>query len=69
MSSTTGNGVKNLVFKYFPTKETELSEYFVDQTKIEIRYSISLDEYTSFQNLRYMNINVHMMQQNIGPWV
>ena len=59
MPPTTGNGVKKLVFNYYLTKRKELSEYFECQIKVGNRFSISLDEYTSSQNFRYMNINVH----------
>ena len=34
-----------------------------------IRFSVSLDEYTSIQNIRYMNVNIHSLNKkfwNLG---
>ena len=48
-----------MVMNYYITKKKELTCYFEKQVSLGTRYSLTLDEYTSIQNKRYMNINVH----------
>ena len=56
---TSANGVKNIVMDYYRTEKEKLANYFKNEVSRGIRYSLTLDEYTSIQNKRYMNINVH----------
>ncbi len=56
---TSSNGVKNMVMNFYTTKKMNLVCHFKEQLAQGIRYSLTLDEYTSIQNKRYMNINVH----------
>lgn len=51
--------VRNMVINYASDKKNNLKLYFISQTKSGVRYSLTLDEYTSLQNWRYININVH----------
>ena len=48
-----------MVLKYAAEKKEELCSYFKKQVKVGARFSLTLDEYTSLQNRRYININVH----------
>ncbi|CAI9717803.1 BED-type domain-containing protein [Octopus vulgaris] len=58
LQPTSANGVRNMVMNYYITKK-ELIHYFEKEVVLEIRYSLTLAEYTSIQNKRYMNINFH----------
>uniref|UniRef100_A0A0L8GLA9 BED-type domain-containing protein n=1 Tax=Octopus bimaculoides TaxID=37653 RepID=A0A0L8GLA9_OCTBM len=55
---TSANGVRNMVMNYNITKKEELIRYFKKVT-LGIHYSLTLDEYRSIQNKRYININVY----------
>ena len=45
-------------------KKNELADYFKSAVKSGKRFSLSLDEYTSSQCRRYMNINVHDVNEH-----
>ncbi len=51
--------VRNMVLNYTAEKKDNLHSYFKNQVKLGARFSLTLDEYTSLQNRRYININVH----------
>ena len=51
--------VRNMILNYAAEKKDELCSYFKNQVKLGERFSLTLDEYTSLQNRRYININVH----------
>ena len=51
--------VKNMVMKYAEEKKESLRTYFENEAKLGKRFALTLDEYTSLQNVRYININVH----------
>ena len=48
-----------MVMSHFGKKRDELISYFKKQVAADEGFSITLDEYTSLQNKRYLNINVH----------
>ncbi len=56
---TCPNTVKNMIISFFEKKKKELAELFKEKYSNGKRFSLTLDEYTSYQNKRYMNINVH----------
>ena len=51
--------VQRMVMSHFGKKRDELISYFKKQVAADERFSITLDEYTSLQNKRCLNINVH----------
>lgn len=61
---TSHTGVRNLLLSFYEKKKHELIGFFKEQVSKSIRFSLTLDEYTSLQNVRYMNINVHNESQH-----
>ena len=66
--STSNVGIKNHMMNYYYVKKTELANYFENEVEKGVRYSVTTDEYTSKQNRRYANINVHSIDKfwNLG---
>ena len=57
--------VSNIWYSVFiRIKKNELADYFESAVKSGKRFSLSLDEYTSSQCRRYMNINVHDVNEH-----
>ena len=56
---TCPNTAKNMVISFYEKKKKELADLFKEKCKNGQRFSLTLDEYTSIQNKRFMNINVH----------
>ena len=52
------------VLSFYNNKKNELADYFKSAVKSGRRFSLSLDEYTSSQYWRYMNINVHDVNEH-----
>ena len=61
---TSHEGVKHMVLSFYNIKKNELADYFKSAVKSGKRSSLSLDEYTSCQCRRYMNINVHDVNEH-----
>ena len=53
-----------MVLSFYNNKKNELADYFKSAVKSGKRFSLSLDEYTSSQCRRYMNINVHDVNEH-----
>ena len=53
-----------MVLSFYNNKKNELADYFKSAVKSGKRFSLSLDEYTSSQFRRYMNINVHDVNEH-----
>ena len=45
--------------KYAEEKKESLRTYFENEAKLGKRFALTLDEYTSLQNVKYIKINVH----------
>lgn len=56
---TSPTGVRNVVVGYAKEKKQTLTQVLTALSQQNVRFSLSLDEYTSIKNRRYMNINVH----------
>ena len=56
---TSDFGVKSCMMRYFEMKKKELASYFQCEVAKGERFSVTLDEYTSKQNRRYSNVNIH----------
>ena len=56
---STANGIKNAVFSYASEIEDKLRHQIKERLAQDGRYSVSLDEYTSISNRRYMCLNIH----------
>ena len=50
------NAVMKLIHKYHQAKKDDLTRIFQESDK---KFSLTLDEWTSTKNRRYMNINLH----------
>ena len=61
---TSHEGVKHMVLSFYNNKKNELADYFKSAVKSGKRFALSLDEYTSSQCRRYMNINVHDVNEH-----
>ena len=59
------NGVKTLVMNFHELKKHQLKLQLGEKLSQELRFSLTLDEYTSIQNKRYLNINIH---EDIAYW-
>ena len=58
-----------LVIEFYNEKQLELSQYFQCSKKEKKKFSLTLDEWTSKRNRRYINVNIHGMdkkQHNLG---
>ena len=53
------NGIKNTVFKYADTIREEVKTEIANKIRDGKRFSLSLDEYTSIKNQRYVCMNLH----------
>ena len=53
------NSVKTLDTNFNQMKKPELKLQMGESLAYRVRYSLTLDEYTSVQNKRYLNINIH----------
>ena len=61
---TSHEGVKHMVLSFYNNKKNEIADYFESAVKSGRRFSLSLDEYTSSKCSRYMNINVHDVNEH-----
>ncbi len=57
-----GNGVRNLIMKYYNSKRNTVAETINAHVRNGQKFSITLDEWTSTANKRYMNVNVHSVK-------
>ena len=48
-----------MVIGFHENKKEDLVKYLKSEIEKGTRFSITLEEYTSLQNRRYMNINIH----------
>lgn len=60
--------VSNMVNSYAAQQQSKLADAFEVMVKTGTRFSLTMDEYTSLQNRRFMNINLHSESEhwNLG---
>lgn len=61
--------IMKLVIEFYNEKQSELSQYFQCSKKEKKKFSLTLDEWTSKRNRRYINVNIHGVdrkQHNLG---
>ena len=56
---TSSNGIRNVVWRFFDEIKAGVKVDIAEKLAADGRFSISVDEYTSCKNRRYMTINLH----------
>lgn len=57
-----GNGIRNAIMNYYNSRRDEVVEIIKEHITNGKKISITLDEWTSTANRRYMNINIHSVK-------
>ena len=60
------NAIRAIIMKQGVEIKTLFKKQYQDIRNLNHRFSLTLDEYTSMQNRRYMNINVYVEGWNLG---
>ena len=55
-----------LIYKQYEIVKDSVTSELQKKKEAGVRFSLSLDEYTSLQNLRFMNINIHYLGEFIN---
>ena len=54
--------IRKIVIDYFEQIKKQVIKEITDQISRGSKFSLTLDEWTSFGNCRYMNVNVHKLK-------
>lgn len=58
--------IMKLVHSYYETAKSNVMKKIRNHTSIDGRFSLTLDEWTSMRNRRYLNVNLHFNKQHIN---